>query len=464
MVEHAYRRDTSMEKQDAPTSPDEATLLRLLADAARDFAIFAVEPDGTILTWNSGVRNITGYEEHEFIGRNCEMIFTPEDREIGAPEQEKETARRDGQAVDERWHLKKDGTRFWGSGFMHALYNDSGAHIGFAKILRDDTDKKHRDEELQALLKQRLSAHQDIQRRLLTTQEDERKRISREMHDQTGQHLAALGLELGLLENDAVATREAAATAARKALRAAGVASEAAQAAQTAAARAARTDPAPDAAQLAQVASEAARMAGIAGTDARAAAAAANAAMMVVDQAAPRLRQLRVLAESLSHDIHRLAVDLRPTSLDDLGLVAALRAYAEQCAATRAGAKVTVESTDLEEDGGGPVRRLPPDVETALYRIVQEAVTNAAKYAVPGGATQVSVTLQRLGGHVLATVEDNGPGFHPDETARRGRLGLAGMQERAELLGGTLEIESSPGSGTTVYARLPLPAPLPPNT
>jgi PAS domain S-box-containing protein len=572
-------------------------LLRLLSDAARDFAIFATDPDGTILTWNPGVQNITGYDEHEFVGCDCVMLFTPEEREKGAHLQERETAKREGQALDERWRLKKDGTRFWGSGFMHALYTDSGDLKGFAKIMRDMTAQKRlqdelrereellsrvigsspdciktldldghmlsmteggqrvmevddfdricgvdwltfwEDEETKGALRDALATARaggtgrfqgfcptlkgtprwwdvvvapildaqgrperllgvsrditeqrqaqeelrrshdqlearvaeataqlrDVTRRLMTSLEQERRRISRELHDQTGQHLAALGLELGLLENDAVATRDEATKAARAALRAAGLAGEAAQAARAAAMVAARTDPIPDAGRAAGTASEAARMAAIAGTDARAAAAAADAAMAVVDKAAPRVKQLRELAESLSHDIHRIAVDLRPTSLDDLGLVPALQACAEQWS-ERHGVPAQLESVGLEGgDGsgvGGQARRLPPDVETALYRIVQEALTNAAKYAVPGGATQVSITLLRRqsanGSEVLATIEDDGPGFDPEAAARSGRLGLAGMQERAELLGGTLEVESSPGSGTTIYARLPV--------
>jgi signal transduction histidine kinase len=115
------------------------------------------------------------------------------------------------------------------------------------------------------------------------------------------------------------------------------------------------------------------------------------------------------------------------------------------------------------DEGLAPDRRLlSPEVETALYRIVQESLTNAAKHAVPGGATQVVVTLQCSSGsngggaHVLVTVEDDGPGFDPDEAANADRLGLLGMRERAALVGGTLEIESAPGSGTTVYARVPL--------
>ncbi len=440
--------------QPKPAVADEATLLRLLADAARDFAIFAVEPDGTILTWNPGVRNITGYDEDEFIGQNCEMLFTPEDREQGSPEQERETARREGQCLDERWHLKKDNTRFWGSGYMHAL-RDQGTLIGFAKIVRDMTAQKQYEEQLEARVRERTEKHLEAQRQLLTVQEEERRRISRELHDSTAQHLAALGLELALLEHADAAIRDAAAHAASAASEAATLAEKASHAFAVAAKLAAKADTIPEAARLGQLASEAARTAASTSMDASAAAATADAAMTAISAAAPGAARLRDLTETLSHDLHQLAVDLRPTSLDDLGLVAALNTYTANCAAARAGATVTVDSIGLEEDRQDS-QRLPFDVETALYRIVQEALTNVARHAVPRGATRVSVILQRNGDYALATVEDNGPGFDPD-TAGAERLGLRGMRERAELLGGTVAIESSPESGTTLYVRIPLP-------
>jgi PAS domain S-box-containing protein len=426
-------------------------LLRLLVDAAREFAIFAVEPDGTILTWNPGVRNITGYEEHEFLGMNCDRLFTPEDREAHAPEQEREIARRDGQALDERWHLRQDGSRFWGSGFMHALYDDSGNFTCFAKILRDMTEEKRYREELEAQVRSRTSAHQALLQRLLTAEEDERRRLSRELHDQTGQYLAALGLEINGLEQAAEAVRKAAFRAVLIASESARLASEAAHVAEASAKAAAAVGASADTARLAQVASVAARTAGIAGTDARAAASEAEAAMATVDEAAPRLVRLRTVTEALSHDIHRLAVDLRPTSLDDIGLVATLRTYVAEWA-ERTGTPVDMEATGLDDHS----ERLPAEVVTALYRITQEALTNVAKYAVPGGATKVGVALQRVDGFVLATIEDDGPGLDAEEAARRGRLGLAGMRERAEMLGGTLEVESASGSGATVYVRIPL--------
>jgi signal transduction histidine kinase len=93
------------------------------------------------------------------------------------------------------------------------------------------------------------------------------------------------------------------------------------------------------------------------------------------------------------------------------------------------------------------------EAETALYRVTQEALTNVLRHA---GASQVSVVLERHDGFVTVIIEDNGRGFNLEEAIRKNRLGVLGMRERMELVGGTLEVESEPGAGTTVYARVPL--------
>jgi signal transduction histidine kinase len=112
----------------------------------------------------------------------------------------------------------------------------------------------------------------------------------------------------------------------------------------------------------------------------------------------------------------------------------------------RTNVHVDLQISDLEDE------RLPPDVETALFRIVQEALTNVARHA---RAQHVSVVVQRHEGNAIAVVEDDGVGWNPDRGAN-GRLGLVGMRERVTLAGGRLEIESAPGEGTTVIARVPL--------
>jgi signal transduction histidine kinase len=143
------------------------------------------------------------------------------------------------------------------------------------------------------------------------------------------------------------------------------------------------------------------------------------------------------------HDVRRLAVELRPKALDDFGLVPAL----ERLRDTFSGQ--TGMHVDLEARIG---ERLPADVETALYRIVQEALTNVVKHAQAGA---VSIVLARKAGAVTALIEDDGRGFGRDGTDEG--LGLLGMGERLALLGGKLTIESSAGAGTTIVAEVPLP-------
>ena len=153
---------------------------------------------------------------------------------------------------------------------------------------------------------------------------------------------------------------------------------------------------------------------------------------------------LRDLVVQTLQDVRRLAVELRPAALDDFGLAVALErltnGFAEQTGAT-----VELESRLGKE-------RLPADVETVLYRIVQEALTNVVKHAQAG---RVSIVLQRKDGKVMAVIEDDGRGF---STAERedGGLGLVGMTERVELVNGRLQIESAEGAGTTLVVEVPV--------
>ena len=163
-----------------------------------------------------------------------------------------------------------------------------------------------------------------------------------------------------------------------------------------------------------------------------------------------RLEEMRATIALTIERARHLAFDLRPSVLDDLGLVAALRRYINKYQ-ERFGIQVTMEASTLEG------HRLPPEVETTVYRIVQEALTNAARYS---GCHHISVLLQVREGMLSVIVEDDGRGFDVDEVLSRkvGRtsLGLYGMIERAQLLGGQLDIESQPGGGTTIYVRIPL--------
>ena len=159
---------------------------------------------------------------------------------------------------------------------------------------------------------------------------------------------------------------------------------------------------------------------------------------------------LQKLSGEVGRDIHRAAADLRPTALDDLGLSRALAAHAAEWS-YRYGVQVDVQVV-------GNDAQAPGEIETAVYRIVQEALTNVLKHA---HATHASVVLEWRPRELRVVIEDNGQGFDPQQLdvsdqMRSGRLGLSGIRERLMLVGGTLRMESAPGAGTTLFVEIPL--------
>jgi signal transduction histidine kinase len=164
----------------------------------------------------------------------------------------------------------------------------------------------------------------------------------------------------------------------------------------------------------------------------------------VEDAGGANVDELRALVVATLQDVRRLAVQLRPKALDDFGLVAALERLV-QTFSESSGINTELEANIGEE-------RLPSDVETTIYRIVQEALTNIVKHA---DATSVSILVVRRDALVTAVIEDNGRGFDP-ATERDDSLGLEGMRERVELHDGRLTIEAAPGSGTTLRIEVPL--------
>jgi signal transduction histidine kinase len=163
------------------------------------------------------------------------------------------------------------------------------------------------------------------------------------------------------------------------------------------------------------------------------------------DATRARLKELRRIVDSVMEELHRLAMDLRPASLDQLGLVAALKQFIESLS-DRQTMNIQLEEIGFENG------RLLPEIETPLYRIVQEALTNAVMHSQ---ATEIAVILDRRGDRVIIIVEDNGVGFDPETETSQSRMGLAGMRERSEMLGGILTVESEGGSGTTIHVEVP---------
>jgi two-component system, NarL family, sensor histidine kinase UhpB len=247
------------------------------------------------------------------------------------------------------------------------------------RVLFPDPDVERLGDTLNTMLdvlQEHRGLLQKMSEQVLAAQEDERKRIARELHDETAQALTTLLIRLKILER-------------------------------------ART---------------AAEMRG-------------------------QINELRMLTAETLEAVRKLAVELRPATLDDLGLLAALEAYAEAYS-SRNSVEVRFQALGFDE----PADRLPKQIELVLYRVVQEALTNAAKHAQP---RQVRVTLTRTPDDVLAMVSDDGRGFAVEEMMRsreRG-LGLFGMQERLALVDGQLVIDSDPGHGTRIHARVPLQLP-----
>src|SRR5918997_552308 len=121
---------------------------RLLVDNVEDYAIFMVDPEGHVLDCNVGAERIFGFTEGEIVGETASILFTPEDIKDGAPERELEVAQEEGRAVDERRHVRKDGSRFWASGFVRPIRDEAGKLRGFAKVARDITERKRAQEAL----------------------------------------------------------------------------------------------------------------------------------------------------------------------------------------------------------------------------------------------------------------------------------------------------------------------------
>ena len=373
--------------------------LRLMMDSVDDYAIMMLDAGGHIQMWNTGAERTFGYTAHEVIGQYLEIIFTPEDRRRQLPMAEMETAREKGRAADERWHLRKDGTRFYVSGMLTPLQDHTGVVTGYVKIARDLTHQRRAEEELRRtneeletrvrertfeLAKVNESLRDEISERIQTelnrvrllrqivrAQEDERRRIARDIHDQVGQQMTALRLNLAAIDQ------------------------------------------------------------GYGGDG----------------EIREKLEQTKAIAERLDADVDFLAWELRPAALDDIGVAEAMSSFVRQWS-RYSGVEAQFHTTGLDKE------RLSPETETNLYRIMQEALNNTLKYAQ---ASRVDVLLERRDSNVVLIVEDDGVGFNPTEetgVADKG-MGLIGMRERAVLVGGTLQIESKPNKGTTIFVRVP---------
>ena len=161
---------------------------RLLVENVKDYAIFMLSPRGDILSWNVGAERIKGYRPDEIIGKHFSKFYTAEDVQNGKPERGLKIAAAEGRYEDEGWRVRKDGSRFWANVVITALFDAGGNLKGFSKVTRDITERKRAEE-----------AVRHLSGCLLRAQDEERRRLGRELHDSTAQTLAAVAINLALL-------------------------------------------------------------------------------------------------------------------------------------------------------------------------------------------------------------------------------------------------------------------------
>src|SRR5689334_10054176 len=132
--------DKRREMGETPLSPEQ--LSWFMSEGVTDYAFVTFDVNARITSWSKGAEQILGFDESEVLGKSGEIIFTKEDRASGESKKEIDTAFREGRAEDERWHVRKDESRFWGSGVMTAIRDYDGRHLGYAKVMRDLTARK----------------------------------------------------------------------------------------------------------------------------------------------------------------------------------------------------------------------------------------------------------------------------------------------------------------------------------
>jgi PAS domain S-box-containing protein len=335
--------------------------LRLAFDGAQE-GVWDWNLETGAVVYSPRWKQMLGYEEDEIEPhvREWERLLHPDD--MPAARALNESVQKGAPNYEGEFRLRhKDGR------YIHVLSRGfpvrrepGGAVVRIVGTHFDLTERQRREAE---------RARSDLLARLVFAQEDERRRIAREMHDQFGEQLTSLSREIALLKDACAGAPELGA----------------------------------------------------------------------------HVRGLEAISQQLDRDVDQLVWQLRPTALDDLGLRAALTNYVQDWS-KRVAIPAELHLSGLLDE------RLPPDAETTLYRIAQEALTNVARHA---RATRVEVMLERQGDVVLLTVEDDGVGFEPDDTGTTaGGFGLLGMHERAALVGAQVQIESARGKGTTVLLRL----------
>ncbi|MGE5484700.1 MAG: PAS domain S-box protein [Ignavibacteriales bacterium] len=343
---------------------------RRLTENASDI-VFSLDASGRFTFLNSRVLDILGYRPEDLVGEYYSEIVTPESWEATRNALRACLDRGETQIAYEWVATSKSGGAVLLDVRASVLVRE-GHYAGQQGIARDITEQRRMEAEIKRS-RERQSEMRDYLALVTRVQEEERKRVARELHDDTAQALVALSRRLETTIPYV------------------------------------RTQP---------------------------------------DEACRRLDDLTKLVDTALANVRRFTRDLRPSILDDLGLIPALEWLVSDMQEHN-----TIRGEVIVQ---GPPRRLPSDTETAIYRIVQEALNNIKKHA---GASLASVFISFDDDSVKLTVTDNGRGFdaggYPRGFAARGRLGMVGMSERAQLVGGVIGVESVPGRGTTVRLEIP---------
>jgi PAS domain S-box-containing protein len=345
---------------------------RNLVETARD-VIFTISSEGIITSLNSAFEAITGWSRQRWIGRPFPSLLHPDDV-AAARERFQRIVSGELLPIHEWRILSKSGGYIVGE-ITSTSQSRDGKIVGILGIARDITERKRLQQKLDEIARHRMQDLHIFATHIQRAQEEERRRIARELHDDLGQQLSGLKFTIEVLE-DAVAV--------------------------------------------------------------------SNKNMR------QRLNNIKERTDNMIHTIRRISADLHPSALDDFGLRVALQLLCKEFEKEKR-TKITFHTTDDQ------MKRFDSHVEIALYRIAQEALSNAAKHA---DAADVTVELCHNDGTVSLTIEDNGKGFDISKVqARKGSergLGLISMKERLEHLSGIFRIESTALHGTRIRVEVPL--------
>ena len=474
---------------EAGADPTDAQF-RLLVETVSDYAIYLLDTAGHVMSWNAGAERIKGYAAREIMGRSFAIFYPPEEREAGIPERNLAQAAREGRITTQGWRLRKDGTRFWADVVMTALRNRAGELTGFAKVTRDITERRRAE---QALLERRTLLAQtqalaglgswewDPQtgrfswsdelfrifglepRSIEPSFEAYLERVHPDDRQMSGSIVArALAEGRGFKHEERLVRGDGS----ERLVRTHGqiVRDDEGRALKLIAAclditeqRQAESELQSLTRRLVQAEeSERRRIAGELHDRVGQTLSALNINLDILlgmlGEKAPadvriRLRDSLALVDGTLQSIENVMAELRPPLLEEYGVGAALGWHAEEFS-RRTG--IAIDFDDLARQKN---RQLAREAGVALFRISQEALNNIAKHA---NARHVTLRLEPEGGDMVLTIQDDGTGFDPVEVrARSSRYGMTTMKERVLAAGGSLEVDSAPGKGTTLRARVP---------